>query len=195
MWFYLCVCGLGCTMQGTVHTNLATCLFHSGQHRACIAECTAGLGVPGPHRLKALYRRALAYTQLGSSEAAEADLTECLEAEPGNAAVKRALTALAQAQRRSDRVHQQAFAAAFGLPTAPRAPPSAVGGAAPGPPDARSSAEAATGGAALAGPPRWLKWGLGVAATVALSPFHCFRACCLSLCCGCCRRQKQIKQS
>ena len=108
-------------VQARSQSNLATTLFRVGQFRACIVQCTEALGVAveSSQVAKLLYRRGVAYQEVGESELAVTDLRDSLSVEPDNRDVVRALAKVQASVRAADMVQRQALAAAFGSRAGP----------------------------------------------------------------------------
>lgn len=69
------------------YLNSAACKLKLKDHKAVVTLCTKVLEME-PENVKALYRRAQAYVQIGESGLAESDITKALEIDPQNRDVR-----------------------------------------------------------------------------------------------------------
>ena len=77
----------------TLQTNLSMVCYKQDKHKMSRDVATKALEID-PINVKALYRRAVAYRQLGDAESARSDLREALKHEPNNKAVRREMVSI-----------------------------------------------------------------------------------------------------
>lgn len=111
----------GCNSDRAVlYKNRAAVYIKLGEHENAVRDCSAALDIVADDP-KALYRRCVAYEQLGKHEEAYADGKRCLASDPGNREIQSALTRLhpvvqqklrdgAQLSNKIDAMYRYAFA-------------------------------------------------------------------------------------
>eukprot|EP01137_Pigoraptor_chileana_P014175 Opistho-2@68503 len=94
------------------YANLAMCLSKKGRWDRVVINCNKALEIQ-PNHAKALYRRAVAYIELGEIFKAESDLAAAGRAAPEEPAIRHELRRIAAMQSRSEEQAKQMYRAMF----------------------------------------------------------------------------------
>ena len=97
----------------TLQTNLSMVCYKQDKHKMSRDVATKALEID-PINVKALYRRAVAYRQLGDAESARSDLREALKHEPNNKAVRKEMVSIKKEVEASRAKEKERLQKAFG---------------------------------------------------------------------------------
>ena len=97
----------------TLQTNLSMVCYKQDKHKMSRDVATKALEID-PINVKALYRRAVAYRQLGDAESARSDLREALKHEPNNKVVRKEMVSIKKEVEASRAKEKERLQKAFG---------------------------------------------------------------------------------
>ncbi|RDD47487.1 Tetratricopeptide repeat protein 9A [Trichoplax sp. H2] len=100
----------------SLHNNLAVCLIKQNKWERAISHCDEALMLES-NNCKAIYRRGLAYLEIGNIDKAGKDLRKASALQPHDHNIQKALSRLGNKEKVGEQVERRMYAAMFGIKT------------------------------------------------------------------------------